>query len=114
MHKDDISDDGGYYSGIVFVPSVSKTYFLNERITTAADTACCDGVGPQSKGTTFEVVTYDTNINLLQLSFAHFIGAECQEYLEGSISSLQKSRRVRCAEANYSGKSKEEHCFCLS
>lgn len=44
------------------------------------DAANCDGIGPQSYGTTFELVTYETNMHLLPLVFAHFIGAECAEY----------------------------------
>ncbi|PXF40085.1 hypothetical protein BWQ96_10211 [Gracilariopsis chorda] len=72
----DISDEGRYYGRLLFVPSVAAAYCQYGRRTAAADAAHCDGVGPQSYGTTFEVVTYDTNMHLLPLLFAHFIGTE--------------------------------------
>lgn len=76
----DIEDDGRYNSGIIFVPNVARQFIKEGRKTFAADVAHCDGVGPQAYGTTFEVVTYDTNMHLLSLLFALFMGAECHEY----------------------------------
>lgn len=61
----DITDNGRYYGGLLFVPRVAAQYCELGRMTTAADAAHCDVVGPQSYGTTFEVVTYDTNRHLL-------------------------------------------------
>ncbi|CAN8065712.1 unnamed protein product [Agarophyton chilense] len=75
----DIKDTDRYHGGFLFVPSVAEQYCKKGRRTTAADAAQCDGVGPQSYGTTYEVVTYDTNHHLIPLLFAHFIGAECFE-----------------------------------
>ncbi|CAN8075950.1 unnamed protein product [Agarophyton chilense] len=75
----DIKDNERYYGGFLFVPSVAERYCKKGRRTTAADAAHRDGVGPLSYGTTFEVVTYDTNHHLLPLLFAHLIGAECYE-----------------------------------
>ncbi|PXF42487.1 hypothetical protein BWQ96_07796 [Gracilariopsis chorda] len=72
----DISDDGRYYGGLLFVPSIAAAYCQYGRRTAAADAAHFDNVGPQSCGTTFEVLTYDTNMHLLPLLFAHFIGTE--------------------------------------
>lgn len=86
----DIIDDGRYYEGLLFVPSVACQYIREGRNTCAADAAHCDGVGPQSYGTTFEVVTYDTNMHLLPLLFAHFVGAECHEYWHRVFSECQK------------------------
>lgn len=76
LDMSDISDTGKYYGGLLFVPSVANRYVELGRKTAAADAAHCDGVGPQSYGTSFEVVTYDTNMHLLPLVFAHFIGPE--------------------------------------
>lgn len=42
----------------------------------AGDAAHWHAVGPQSYGTAFEVVTYDKNMHLLPLVFAHFVGPE--------------------------------------
>ena len=76
----DIAEDGRYYGGLLFVPSVAARYYSLGRKTAAADAAHCHVVRPQSYGTTLEVVTYDTNIHLLPLVFAHFVGAESYEY----------------------------------
>lgn len=76
----DIQDDGGYYTGILFVTNVARKYIKEGRKTCAAVAAHFDGVGPQSYDTTFEVVTYDKNMHLLSLLFAHFVGAECHKY----------------------------------
>ena len=80
VEMSDIEDGKRYYGGMIFVPSVAERYVACGRKTTAADAAHCDGIGPQSYGTTFEVVTYDTNMHLLPLVFAHFVGVECYEY----------------------------------
>ena len=75
----DIDDNGRYYGGFVFVPSVASHICATGRMTASADAAHCDGIGPQSYGTTFEVVSYDANNHLFPLVFAHFVGAECLE-----------------------------------
>lgn len=79
-YVDDVSDNGIHYGGIVFVPVASKTYALNGRMSTAADAVHCNGVGPHSYCTYFEVVTYDTNMHLLPLTFKHFVGTKCHDY----------------------------------
>lgn len=58
---------------------MSKTYALNGKMTTAADGAHCDGVGPQRYGTTFEVVTFNTNRDILSLVLANLSGSECHK-----------------------------------
>ena len=45
-------------------------------MTASADAAHCDGIGPQSYGTSFKVVGYDANNHLFPLVFAHFVGPE--------------------------------------
>ena len=76
----DIAEDGRSYGGLLFVRSVAARYCALGCKTAAADVAHCDGLGPQSYGTILEVVTYDTNMHLLPLVFAHFVGAERYEY----------------------------------
>lgn len=73
----DIIDDWSYYSGFLFVPNVAETFCQHALTTCAADAAHCEGIGTQSYGTTFEVVTYDSNHHLCPLLFAHSIGSEC-------------------------------------
>lgn len=76
----DIEDCGRYYGGFWFIPTVATQYCQYGRKTASADAAHCEGIGPQSYGTTFEVVTYDANNHLLPVFFGHFVGAECYEY----------------------------------
>lgn len=75
----DISDEGLYYGGFFLDPSVAKGFTKNRQLTTATDVAHCDCVGTHSYGTTFEVVGYDKNNDLLDLVFGHFVGAEWSE-----------------------------------
>lgn len=76
----DIQVDGRNYSGIIFVPNVERKYVKEGRKTCATDAAHCDGVGPHSYGTTFDVVNYETNMRLLPIMFANLVGVECYEY----------------------------------
>lgn len=76
----DICDEGLYYGGFVFTPSIASHMCKEGRLTMAADAAHCEGVGPQSYGTTFEVVGYDTNNHLIPLVFGHSVGPECYEF----------------------------------
>lgn len=76
----DIDDTGRYYGGMLFVSSVVDRYSQLGRRTAFADAAHYNGVGPQSYGTTFEVITYDTNMKILLPVFAHFIGTENYKY----------------------------------
>lgn len=76
----DIKDGFTFYGGFTLVMPVASTYVLKGRKTAAADACHCDGIGPQSYGTLFEVVTYDANNHILPLVFAHFVGSECEEY----------------------------------
>lgn len=39
----------------------------------------CQGVGPQSYGTIFEVLVYDTNQQMITIMFYHSIETECDE-----------------------------------
>lgn len=73
------NDDGSFYSGFLFRPSVASHFCATARMTTAAGATHYDGVGSQSYGTTFEVVGYDTNNHFLPLVFAHSVGSECKE-----------------------------------
>lgn len=75
----DINEQDRYYGGFIFVPSIAAHICETGRKTCAADAAHCDGVGPQSYGTTFEVVCYDCNNHLIPIVFAHFVGPECLE-----------------------------------
>lgn len=76
----DIEDNNRYYGGFIFIPSIASHFCIHGRMTSSADAAHCEGKGPQSYGTTFEVVTYDTNYNIVPIAFAHFVGAECHQY----------------------------------
>lgn len=79
VEQGDIADGKRYYSGLLFVPSTSAHFCSFGRLTTTADAAHCQGIGPQSYGTTFEVVGYDANNNLVPLLFYHYIGTESEE-----------------------------------
>lgn len=59
---------------------VASTYSQRGRKKTAADPFHCDGIDPQSYGTLFKVVTYDTSNQMLSLELAYFVGSECEEY----------------------------------
>lgn len=48
-------------------------------MTTSADPANFQGYGTSSYGTTFEVVGYDANRNLVPLLFAQIVGTEREE-----------------------------------
>lgn len=74
-----IRDDGRYYSGFLFVPSMSRSVGEMGRDTCAAEAAHCDGVERQSYGTTFEVLGYDANNHLCPIVFPHFLGAESMD-----------------------------------
>lgn len=75
----DINDAGNYYAGFIFTPSIARHMCMTARMTCAADAAHCDGVGTQSCGTTFGVLSYDANNQLTPLVFAHSVGPECYE-----------------------------------
>lgn len=79
VKTDDIKDNGRYYGGFIFVPSCARHFIQTARLTTCADAAHCQGVGPQSYGTVFQVLGYDTNNHILPLVFAHFVGTECRD-----------------------------------
>lgn len=79
---DDISDASMYYAGFVFVPNIARHMCDTGRKTCSADAAHCQGVGPQSYGTTFEVVSYDGNNHVTPLCFAHYVGTESAESWE--------------------------------
>lgn len=75
----DISDHKRYYSGILFVPSTSTHFLQTARMTTTADAAHCQGIGPQSYGTMLQAAVYDANNHICPLVFAHSVRTECQE-----------------------------------
>ena len=76
----EIQDDEVYYAGFRFIPSIAAHMCKFGSKTGSADAAHCEGKGLNSYGTTFEVVLYDTNYNIVPIFFAHFIGAECYDY----------------------------------
>ena len=80
VNVDDIKDNELYYAGFSFVPSTAAHMCKFGRSTGSADAAHCEGKGLTSYGTTFEVVHYDANYNLVPILFAYFVGAECYEY----------------------------------
>lgn len=59
------------------MPSVPAQYSNFGLMEESAHGSHC--AGPQSYGTTFEVLTYDNNIHLFPLIFAHFNGPERYE-----------------------------------
>lgn len=64
VNYSDIEEHGRYYGGFVFIPPVASHICATRRTTREADAAHCDGVGPKSYGTTFEVVAYGYNNHL--------------------------------------------------
>jgi hypothetical protein len=76
VYLGDIVDGEEYYGGFAFVPSVAERYATYGLLTSAADAAHCEGKGPQSYGTFFDVLNYDQNNNLLSLAKAHSVGNE--------------------------------------
>lgn len=68
-----------YYSVFGFVPSIAPDVCELGQMTTNADAAHCQGCGPQSYRTTFEVLRYDANHHLVLLLFADSVGTECEE-----------------------------------
>ena len=72
----DIDDNGRYYGGFIFTPSVAQRICATGRRTASADAAHCDGIGLQFYGTTFEVFAYDAKNHLFPLVFALFVGPE--------------------------------------
>lgn len=75
----DINDESTYYSGFLFVPSIAAHFATHGRMTATADACHCQGIGPQSYGTVFEVMVYDTNHHLVPIVFAHSVGTECED-----------------------------------
>ena len=75
----DIVEGRRYYSGFVFVLNIASHFCRYGRSTTAVDPAHCQGSGPQLYGTTYEVVVYDANRNLVPLLFAHTVATESEE-----------------------------------
>lgn len=75
----DIEDDHTYYGGFLFIPSIAVHMCRTARMTAAADASHCQGVGPQSYGTTFEVILYDGNHHIVPILFAHAVGTESEE-----------------------------------
>ena len=67
-------EDGHYYSGLLFIPSIAKSYYTSGRLTARADSVQCEGFGMQSYGTAFQVVGYDANHQICPIVFSHFIG----------------------------------------
>ena len=76
----DIDETAQYYGGFTFVPSIATDMCNTCRYIAAADAAHCEGKGIKSYGTTFEVVLYDANYNLVPILFANYVGAECHDY----------------------------------
>lgn len=64
----------------MFIPSTAQSFCRAACLAATADAAHCDGVGPQSYGTNFELLLYDSNNYLVPIGFAHFVGAECYKY----------------------------------
>lgn len=68
-----------YYSGFLFFPTIVAGFCKFFRRTITADVAHCQGVEPQSYGTTFDFFAYDSNHNLVSMPLYHSIGSECDE-----------------------------------
>lgn len=72
----DLFDHGRYCGGLIYLPSIVKSWCMHVRRTATANAAHFDGTGLQSYGTTFQLAGYDTNHHLFPLVFAHFVGPE--------------------------------------
>lgn len=55
MDMNDINDNGRYYRGFVFFPSIAEPFCKVGRKPCNADAAHCQGVGNRSYGTIFEL-----------------------------------------------------------
>lgn len=75
----DIVDGDTYYAGFTFIPSIASHMCKHARLTCSADASHCQGSGPQSYGTFFEVLNYDANNQLTPLVSSHSIGTESRE-----------------------------------
>lgn len=69
---------------------MAEHFCAKGRMTAAADAAHCGGIWPQSCGTKFEVVGYDTNNHLFPLVFGHFVGPGCIETWRSIFSDCAK------------------------
>lgn len=80
VNMSDIEDSGRYCGGTLFVSSITDRFLQLGKRTGAANATHRDGVRPQSYGTTFEVITYDSNMHILLLVFAHLISTADYDY----------------------------------
>lgn len=78
----DIVENVRWYPGFLLVPNVVARYISHGRKTAAAVATHFDGMGPESCGTTVEVVINDTKMDIFRVFFAHFVSQECHEYCE--------------------------------
>lgn len=72
-----IADEQEYYGWFTIGPSEAEHMKTECRKTKEADAGDCQGVGPQSYETTFEVVLYDGNSNLVPIFFSHSVSTDC-------------------------------------
>lgn len=86
----DVDDNAEYYGGFLFVPSIAEHFCKFGRKTSTADAAHCEGVGPQSYGTTFEVMVYDSNHHVVPILFSHSVGSESEETWSHVFKAVQK------------------------
>lgn len=92
----DITEGKVYYAGFTFTASIAEHMAQKCRKVSSADAAHCQGVGPQSYGTTFEMVLYDTNNHLVPIWFMHSVGTECAEVWEVIFRSAQEVDGFDC------------------
>lgn len=73
----DIEDSSISYCELIFLSSMTDSFSESEKLTAITYAAHCDGTGPQSYRTTFKVLIYYCNQNLVPIIFGHFVGTEC-------------------------------------
>lgn len=83
------------------------------RRKSSSDASRCQGVGPQSYGTTPEVVLYDSNHKVVPILFSHSISMEWEETW-GAYSSVWKNTWFRRRRESHYSRPGENHCQIIS
>lgn len=93
VNTTDIDENNKYYSGLLFLTSVSNQFVLNGRKTTAADAANRKGIGSQSYGTVFQAGGYDENNHIQRPVFLLSIRTEREETWKNIFGPLNELNR---------------------
>lgn len=110
----DMADDGKYYGGILFNPSIDKRIWNKGLMYKATNASHFQGVGRRSNETKFEIFVYDTINNIVSILISHFVGTECEDTSGTTFScsyrGFEVSRRVTIVDQE---KSMDKCCWNL-